>query len=151
MKHKSWLLHEQFSSLLEVVHVACIANSCLVVLFICVGNTVEQKLWGQRCGRGQKDFLNIYPEVAHSFYFYFTFDWTHLILYNNKHHFCTVAKSILTVPASHCTVSTWILYKMSLFTVQASHCTVQRKYHFVLFFYLCILHPWCIKIPKDAK
>ena len=134
MKNKSWLLPEQFSSLLVVVHVACIIGSCLVVLFVCVGNTAEQKIWGQRCGRGQKDFLNNYPEVAHSFYFYFTFDWTRLILYNNKHHFCTIAKSILTVPASHCTVSTWIFYKMSLFTVQASHCTVQRKYHFVHFF-----------------
>ena len=138
MKNKSWLVHEQFSSLLVVVHVACIAGSRLVVLFICVGNTVEQKLWGQRCGRGQKDFLNNYPEVAHSFYFYFTFDWTRLILYNKQTSFWYRGKvnSDCTSLTLHSINMNFVQYKMSLFTAQASHCTVQRKYHFVLFFFI---------------
>ena len=137
MKNKSWLLPEQFSSRLVVVHVACIAGSCLVVLFVCVGNTAEWKLWGQRRGRGQNDFLNNYPEVAHSFYFYFTFDWTRLILlYNNKHHFCTIAKTILTVPASHCIVSTWILSSTKChFSLYKPH-LAQFKGNITLYFFL---------------
>ena len=68
--HKMWhtknrLLPEQFTSLLLVV--ACLADSggylfgwLFAVFFVCGWDTVARKLWGQRCERGQEDFLNNY-------------------------------------------------------------------------------------------
>ena len=104
-------------------------------------------------GGGKRIFLNNYPEVAHSFYFYFTFDWTRLILYNNKHHFCTIAKSILTVPASHCTVSTRILSSTKChFSLLKPH-IAQFKENITLYFFFLSLHPASLmhKNPQRCK
>ena len=131
-----------------------IAGICLNIFFICGGDRVAWKLWGPRYfsregTRGFSKQLATCMQVLHKFYFDFTFDWTSFTLYNNPWasflHPCSwpYQPHIGHINMNIILCCTNVTFHFTL---------PSTKYHFVLcIFYICVLRPWHIKIPKDAK